>query len=162
MLLKERLNILLTQLDIERNSRREKMEPPIGMRWRHETVVVMKRNLLNYLCAAPLAHGMRSLNTLMWNLEATPGTPRDRYEHDPEGREQYTITLGDRETVARHVRQEGEYRDPQTLWARIKRQNGLDIDGDRCIRIILDGENVRLWNIASNVQEKLEPADIGW
>jgi ATPase family associated with various cellular activities (AAA) len=124
MLLKERLHALLTMFDNERKTRREKKEPKGNTKWTSETVVVMKRSLLNYLSTAPLVHGMRSLSTLMWNLKAEEGRPRKdgqpgvdwSKEWDDQGREQYTITLGDYEKVARHVRQEGDYQDPQTLW----------------------------------------------
>jgi hypothetical protein len=150
VLLKERLYVLLTIFDNERKNRREKKEPHNGMRWKSDTVIVMKRSLLNYLCTAPLIHGMRSLNTLMWNLEAVDGGPDGRKDshYDAEGREQYTITLGDPEKVTRHVRQEGDYGNPLRLWEPIKRENNPPIDGDSYIDIILDDENgkLRVWD----------------
>jgi hypothetical protein len=62
MLLKERLHALLTMFDNERKNRREKREPKGNTKWTNDTIVVMKRSLLNYLCTAPLVHGMRSLS----------------------------------------------------------------------------------------------------
>jgi hypothetical protein len=151
ILLKERLYILLTVFDNERKNRREKKEPKKGMDWTNETVVVMKRNLLNYLCTAPLIHGMRSLNTLMWNLEAKNGRPEDNgkdSEFDPDGREQYTITLGDPKKAGRHVRQGSDYGDVVKLWELIKRENDPPFDGDSYIDIILDDEGgkMRVWD----------------
>jgi hypothetical protein len=156
MLLKERLHVFLTMFDNERKNRREKKEPRDFMRWTNDTRVWMKRSLLNYLCTAPLVHGMRSLNTLMWNLEAEEGRPEDVVrersnrpsEWDQKGREQYTITLGDPEKVARHVRKEGDYQDPLTLWTLVMKRNGLQIE-DEYIDIILDGDDgsLRVWDL---------------
>jgi hypothetical protein len=143
MLLRERLQILLTMFDNERKNRREKKEPPGNCKWQSDTVVVIRRSLLNYLCMVPLTHGMRSLNTLMWNLEAETGSP----EYDDAGRERYTLTLGDPEIVARHVRQEADYRHPLRLWALINSRNDLQID-DGDIEIVLDGaeRRLRVWD----------------
>ena len=90
---------------------------------------------MNYLCAAPLVHGMRSLNTLMWELKAEPEDP----PYDNRGREQYRLTLDDPEIVARHIRQEADYKDPRRLWEHLKRANNLEFEGDQDIKIILDG-----------------------
>lgn len=134
MLLRERLYVLLSMFDFDRKVRRKKEDPKNGMEWRDDTIVVMKQSLLNYLCTAPLVHGMRSLSTLMWNLVAEDVEPK----HDEQGREQYKITLGNPEIVARHVHQEGVYRDPLRLWERIKSRNNISTDGDQDIRISLD------------------------
>jgi hypothetical protein len=136
MLPKERLLILLTMFDGDRKKRRARKDPPAGQGWKNETVVVVKRSLLNYLCTAPLVHGMRSLNTLMWELKATPCNP----PHDEQGREQYRLALDDPEIAARHIRQEGDYRDQLGLWDHLKRENDLSLAGDQEIRIILDVE----------------------
>jgi len=134
MLLKERLLIFLTMFDGDRKKHRAKKIPPSGER-KNETVVAIKRSLLNYLCAAPLVHGMRSLNTLMWELKAEPEDP----PYDNQGREQYRLTLDDPEIVARHIRQEADYQDPRRLWEHLKRANNLEFEGDQDIKIILDG-----------------------
>ena len=134
MLLKERLLIFLTMFDGDRKKHRAKKIPPSGER-KNETVVAIKRSLLNYLCAAPLVYGMRSLNTLMWELKAEPEDP----PYDNQGREQYRLTLDDPEIVARHIRQEADYQDPRRLWEHLKRANNLEFEGDQDIKIILDG-----------------------
>jgi hypothetical protein len=134
MLLKERLLLFLTMFNNDRKNRRAKKDPPVGT-WTNETVVVMKRSLLSYLCTAPLVHGMRSLNTLMWELKAKPEDPA----YDDRGREQYRLALNDPEIVARHIRQEGDYRDQFGLWEHLRRANGLALEGDQDIRIVLDG-----------------------
>jgi sporulation protein YlmC with PRC-barrel domain len=169
MLLKERLHALLTMFDNERKTRREKKEPKGNTKWTSETVVVMKRSLLNYLSTAPLVHGMRSLSTLMWNLKAEEGRPRKdgqpgvdwSKEWDDQGREPYTITLGDYEKVARHVRQEGDYQDPQTLWRFLRRSNNINVDGDNDIDIILDGGggNLRVWDEPYKQPRAIRPQD---
>jgi hypothetical protein len=133
MLLKERLHILFTILDGERKPERLKESPPEPRGWTKHVVVVIKQSVLNYLCTVPLVHGMRSLKTLMWDLEA-PRVP----EYDSEGREQYFLEFGDPDVAARHIRQEDDYRNPTRLWNLIKAENKMKIEGDPDIRIVLD------------------------
>jgi hypothetical protein len=55
-------------------------------------------------------------------------------------RERYRLTLGNPDIVARHVRQEGYYRDSGTLWAHMKSKNKIPGEDDQDVSIALDGK----------------------